>query len=362
MHDPSPLRRFLFLGGAALLAAALFYLTVRYLLPWLLPFVPALLLAEAAEPAVAYLRRKLRLRRGFTALILTLLLLALSLGALALLGTVLLTQAKNLLGGVPQLAAALRAALTRAEEAGRFPAWITERIDLLLARGDALLASALSALMPRLLAFLAQIAAALPRVALGMATGVLAFYFTVSSYSGLRAAMRCLPAGAREALNRLRCGVLRSAVLWLRAELTLLAVTFAELLLGFFLMRERYALLLALLITLLDALPVFGTGTALVPWAAVSLLLGNVPRAAALAALHLITLSVRSALEPRLLGRGALMPPLLSLAAMYLGFRTFGLWGMLLFPFLLMLAGHLLLDGEKNGAAAGRAAAPKRTL
>ena len=99
-----------------------------------------------------------------------------------------------------------------------------------------------------------------------------------------------------------------------------------------------YALLLAFLVTLLDALPVFGTGTALVPWALLSLLFSSVPKAIALLALYLCTLLVRNVLEPKLLASQAGLPPVASLFAMYLGFCTFGVAGMIAFPFLLLLA------------------------
>ena len=85
-------------------------------------------------------------------------------------------------------------------------------------------------------------------------------------------------------------------------------LTFCQLLLGFFLLRERYALLAAFLVTLVDALPVFGTGTVLIPWALVKLLSGNVPRAAALLALYLCTLTVRNIMEPRLMAAQAGLP------------------------------------------------------
>ena len=107
-------------------------------------------------------------------------------------------------------------------------------------------------------------------------------------------------------------------------------------------MKKTLALLFALLITLLDALPVFGTGTALVPWALIELLFSSVPRGIALLALFLSTLLVRSTLEPKLIASHAGLPPVASLFAMYLGFCTFGIGGMILFPFLLLLTAQFL--------------------
>ena len=123
----------------------------------------------------------------------------------------------------------------------------------------------------------------------------------------------------------------------------------AAMLIGFWLLGERYSLLAAFLITLVDALPVFGTGTVLIPWALAELLLGSVPRGAALVILYLCTLTVRSITEPKLVAAQAGLPPIASLMAMYLGARAFGVAGMVLFPLLLLLAAQMLRT-KKEGS------------
>ena len=102
-----------------------------------------------------------------------------------------------------------------------------------------------------------------------------------------------------------------------------------------------WVLLLAALIALIDALPVFGTGTVLVPWAAVECLLGAVPRGIALLALFAVISVVRSVLEPKLMAAQAGLPPLASLCAMYVGFCAMGVAGMVLAPMALMLVKQL---------------------
>ena len=89
---------------------------------------------------------------------------------------------------------------------------------------------------------------------------------------------------------------------------------------------------LAALVALVDALPVFGTGTVLLPWALFSLLSGDWKLAIGLAVLYGLVSAVRSLLEPRLVGQKAGLPPLAALFAMYVGFRALGLWGMILSP------------------------------
>ena len=337
-------KKFLLYLFSAAAAAGLFYLVFRYLFWWLLPFLLALGVAAAAEPVVAYLRVHLRFRRSFSALLLTLVLLFLLGGLLSLLGTTLANQAYALLKKaplllerVPQLLDAFFARLDGYSAA--FPQWLRDSLygAVMQALSDA--ESFFSDLTGRFLSFLGSFAAALPRRVLSGATTVLAVYFTIASYPTLCRMLKARLSGRTiRSLRLFRSGVTQSLSRYLRAELTISFLTFLQLLLGFFLMRQDYALLLAFLITLLDALPVFGTGTALVPWALLSLLFSSVPKAIALLALYLCTLLVRNVLEPKLLASQAGLPPVASLFAMYLGFCTFGVAGMIAFPFLLLLA------------------------
>ena len=116
---------------------------------------------------------------------------------------------------------------------------------------------------------------------------------------------------------------------WFKAQCILLGVTFAELLAGLLLIRQPYALLLAAAIALIDALPVFGTGTVLLPWAAVCLLLQHTPKAFSLVAIYAVMAAQVD------------LPPLAALMAMYIGFCTFGVGGMIFFPLALLFLKQL---------------------
>ena len=347
--------RFLRYLATAAAICALFYLTVRYVLWWVLPFLIALAVAAAIEPVIVFLRDRLRFQRTFSALLLTLTLLFLLGGLLSLLGTTLVSEAYALLEKVPSLLAsapqALEGLFLRLETSGTAcPQWLRSYLYTLLTDTLSDAGTLFSALTERLLASLASLAGALPRFLLGCATAVLAVFYTAAAYPTLCGALRSRLSGrTRHSLRVFRSSAAQSLAQFLRAELLLSFFTFLQLLAGFLLLRQDYALLLALLITLLDALPVFGTGTALVPWAIVELLFASAPRAIALLVLYLITLLVRSVLTPKLLASHSGLPPIASLFAMYLGFCTFGVGGMLLFPFLLLLAAQILrVNSDKS--------------
>ena len=337
-------KEFLLTGAYYAVLAAALYLFLRYPLWWLLPFLLAFAAARAMEPVILLLRRTVHFKRGFSAALLTLFLLFLLGGLLSLLLSALFTEATAFLTQLPTLLDALPA-LT-----GGLLDWLRELLTAELSDWAAYGSTALAGLASRALALLGSMAAAVPALVLFAATTLLAVFFLAASYPTLcAAAKRRLSPRAQQRLRFWHDGVTHSLTRWLRAQAILCSLTFCQLLAGFWLLGERYSLLAAFLITLVDALPVFGTGTVLIPWALAELLLGSVPRGAALVILYLCTLTVRSITEPKLVAAQAGLPPIASLMAMYLGARAFGVAGMVLFPLLLLLAAQMLRT-KKEGS------------
>ena len=322
--------------------AVLLWLGVRYLLRWLLPFLLALALAAAVEPVIAWCRRRMGLKRGFTAAVVTIAVTGAILALAAVIVWQLIRQAAELLGQLPGLLAGLPGMTEdlrqRLEDfCAACPqglrSWLEEVPALLgtLAAGVAQRASGAC------ITAAAALAAALPGVFLFCGTTALAVFFTAGSYPRVMAFFRRQLGHRLDRARGVKANLLSTLGKWCRAQAILLGVTFCELLAGFLLMGQRYALLLAAVTALVDALPVFGTGTVLLPWAAVCLLAGQAPRAVALAALYVVISAVRSLLEPKVMAAQAGLPPLAALAAMYAGFRALGVAGMILLPMALSL-------------------------
>ena len=133
-----------------------------------------------------------------------------------------------------------------------------------------------------------------------------------------------------DALKRVR----KAVSSWLLAQLQLSGVTFTILLLGYLLLGVSYAPLWALVTAVVDALPVLGTGSVLLPWSLISLLQGNVAQAIGLVGIYVVVAVTRSVLEPRLLGKHLGLDPLVTLIALYVGYKLWGIAGMILSPLL----------------------------
>lgn len=327
--------------------AALVYVSLRYLFLWLLPFLLAMGIASLFEPLIDGAQRRLHFKRSFTAAVLTLLLLGVLITLSVLLvsrlfqqASALLEQLPSLLGRVPDATADLQrrmddfcAACPRSMRA-----WVDGFLTDLSTQAVQLVSNFSAKCLQALTAAITH----LPQIFLFCATTALAVFFTTAAYPAIMAFLRRQMRPARlDTARGVKANLFSTLGKWCKAQLILLTVTCGELFVGFLLLRQDYALLLAVLIGLIDALPVFGTGTVLIPWALLCLLSGNIPRGIALTALYAVIMLVRSITEPHVMAAQVGLPPLMALLAMYVGFCTFRVAGMIFFPMALLFIKQL---------------------
>lgn len=116
-----------------------------------------------------------------------------------------------------------------------------------------------------------------------------------------------------------------------KGYLILLSITFFELFIGFLVLGIENALLLSVLIAFVDLLPVFGTGTVLVPWGVLKLIMGQ-SIGIGIIILYVVITVLRNFLEPKIIGKQIGINPLFTLFAMFLGLKLLGVIGLILFP------------------------------
>jgi sporulation integral membrane protein YtvI len=331
------------LGGCAL-GAWLFCL----LLPALGPFLIGALAAWAAEKPVRRLTQRARLPRRASSFVCVFLLYLLLGGALFFLVWTVARELGGFARELPGLLQSLAGPLARLEKSltalsRRLPdgigSGLREGIRSFFKSGAVWGARLYEWLFKTASDFLKK----LPDVLFFVFTSVLASFMSSAELPAARAwLLHRVPAEKRQ---RVRAGFLRLRETfggWLLAQSKLMGVTFCILTVGFLLLGVDYPLLFGLVIALVDALPVFGTGTVLIPWAIVSFLRLDTTLAVGLLILYAAAALTRQALEPRLVGRQFGLPPLVMLMALYAGFRALGVLGMLVFPLFAVLLKQLL--------------------
>ena len=116
---------------------------------------------------------------------------------------------------------------------------------------------------------------------------------------------------------------------YFKAQFKIMIVVGVILFIGFEIMQVNYSALLAILIAFLDFLPVFGTGTAIWPWAVYKVLSGDYKMTIMLLVLYGVTQLVRQLIQPKLVGDGLGMQPLVALVLLFVGYKVGSLLGMI---------------------------------
>ncbi len=342
---PSPILKKVLLF---LLAALFFWLLARFLLPIAMPFLLAALLALAAEPLVSFFQKKTRLSRSLA----TGIGVTLTLGVLALvtmvLGALLLRQLQALVNVVPDLQGTAQDGLSSLQSwllrlAQATPSAIrplaTQGVENLFSDGNALVEK----LSGWALGLASNVVSKLPDSAFGIGTWLLAGYMLSAKLPAIYAWLKKqLPPSwhqqTKPALRRLK----KTVFGWLSAQMKLIFVTFAVLCGGFYLLHIPHWIVWAAAISLLDALPILGTGMVLVPWSIVCLTQGQTARAVGLLGVFAAAALLRSILEPKLVGKQLGLDPLITLVAMYTGYRLWGFGGLIFAPLLTVTAMQVL--------------------
>lgn len=129
---------------------------------------------------------------------------------------------------------------------------------------------------------------------------------------------------------------------YLKTQAGIILLTMVICTLGLFLIKNPYYIILGIGIGLLDALPIFGTGTILVPWAVFQFASGNWIQGCVLVGIYIICYFLREILEAKMMGDKVGLTPLETLISMYVGLKLFGLLGFILGPVGLLIIEDLV--------------------
>jgi len=141
---------------------------------------------------------------------------------------------------------------------------------------------------------------------------------------------------------------------YLKAEVILVVLAFSISVIGLYIfkvigMNVKYPLLMALAIAFVDALPILGAGTVMIPWAIALALNGDLTLGIAISSLWIIMSVVRQILEPKIVSGKIGIHPIFTLIAMYTGFKVIGVMGMLVGPIVLIILKSIFANRLEQG-------------
>ena len=337
--------------GIRLLLTLLGLLAAVKLLPAVLSlFAPFLLaggMAALLNPVVRWLQRKLSWSRSLTALVTVLLLVGLVVGGLVLLvyglGSEVVSLARNWEGLFGQAVTGLgELEVLFARFQTLVPAGIALATQDL---GDKLVAwiqGSVSSALSSSAAYITDKAVGIPAFFLAVAMFLMATYFLSAEYPYLRTRMiQHTDDRLLIFLAQLKKTVMAAFGGYLKAQVLLSVGVFFILLVGFLLVGQSYALLLALGLAILDFIPLLGSGTVMIPWAVFAFLTRSYPAAISVILIWSVIAVFRRVAEPKIVGDQTGLSPVLSLVSIYAGMKLAGVTGMILGPIVVLVVLNL---------------------
>lgn len=315
-------------------------LMVCMLGPWLIkffmPFFIDWLIAMVANPLVRLLERRLNLVRRHSSVLIVVVVLAGVIGGFYGLIGWIGAGVRRLAADMPVIYETAKLEFAAAMDSlNRMMAKMPPTVQEGFNRINDNLGEFISSLMGKMafptVTVAGNVAKGIPAALVYSIVVILSSYFFIVEQDHIRSFVtRIIPENVRSYIGLFKKDLRNLIGGYFLAQFRIMFVVAAILAVGFVILGVPYGLLLAVLIAILDFLPLFGTGTALFPWAVVKLLSGETAFAAGLILLYVLTQVVRQIIQPKIVGDSMGLPPLLTLLFLYIGFKVSGLSGMIL--------------------------------
>jgi sporulation integral membrane protein YtvI len=322
---------FLFIIVALFLA----YKSIYYLAPFIIAFA----LSSLIEPIVRLLVVRTKLSRKLASAVSVVLALGV-LGYLlsALIGRIII-EIKGIIRVLPFFVKEVSRNITDLNNGSSkliigLPGEFTQHIGIIVTKSFDYIDTILKSVLQQ--AF--NTAASLPAALIFVLVTILATFFLSSDRAKISAAIQTqIPSNWYSNLILIKNEVFISIFKLIKAYIIIMCITFTELLIGFSIIKVRYALVLAFIVCIVDILPVLGTGTVLIPWSIYGFITGNTPMGVSIIILYAVILVVRQIIEPKIIGDHIGVHPLITLMAIYIGLKLLGAVGLLLGPITMLI-------------------------
>ena len=314
------------------------FLFFTVLFQFLAPFFFGLIIALLMEPLIRMLVKRLKFKRWIASLVCLLLFLAATSSLGVWLVTTLVRQVASFVESAPahieDLAAMLEEANLMLARWSEFlpEAWVIPNIqEMFLATASAFFGEGMRGQW-------VQTLTTVPIFFVDFILAIVSAYFFMSDRTRIFETLKnACPHWIVVQMRQTRAGLSKAMAGYFRAQGILMIMVGVISIIGLMILRSPYALFLGFLFAILDFLPILGPAIVLIPWALLSLVMGNFQQAIGLLVIYGVITVSRQVLQPKILGDQMGAHPLASLMSIFIGFRIFGLLGFIVGPSLLMI-------------------------
>lgn len=321
-----------------------------------LPFLIAFIISLFAEPAIKYLMRKTKISRKMSSIIIFLIVFSVIIGALTWGIISLISESTNLL---QTLNIYIDKAYTQIQDTiGKLNISrisISSNVLNLAEDTSREILLKVSTWLTGFLTKFIEVITAIPTIGIYTVITILSLYFICTDRIYILDMMEHhMPKNWVQKIGGHIKEITISLGGYLKAEATLIFVSFMISVIGLYIlkfigMNVKYPLLIALSIVFVDALPILGAGTIMLPWAVGSALNGDIKLGISIIIIWIIMSVTRQILEPKIVSGKIGIHPIFTLIAMYTGFKVIGIMGMLLGPIVLIILKSIFANKLEEG-------------
>ena len=336
MNDKNTHLRILLNFALTLCGIVLVVVFVPKLLRFFLPFVIAFIISSIANPFVRFMEKKIKMVRKHSTVFMIVFVLGAVVGLLYLLIRFIIRQAIGLYEDRYELYDSVTTVLNDFLEnmQGFFVKLPIDMQETLSGIKEALASWAegfLAGIEAPDIAVVGTYVGSVVDVLFMAIITILAAYFLTAERDNISAWLRrTLPKPVFYYYDMIVDNFKRAVGGYFKAQFKIMLIIVLIMYVVFKFLGISYAFLLALLISALDFLPVFGTGTILWPWMVIDVIAGEYRQAVFLGILYLVCQLVKQLLQPKMVGDSVGINPLATLLYMFIGYRLGGILGMII--------------------------------
>ena len=320
----------------SILATGIFiYLGIKGIF-FLMPFVIGWGIAAIAAPLVNWLEKKFNIVKKLGSALIVILVIGLIVVGIYFAVSRIILEVGDLIKNIPELYAQLESGLRQIGSAmsgifEKLPVVIQDGWNTVVANLDQYMGDLVSRISEPTVMAAGNFAKSLPSYLISVIVAILsAYFFTIQREDVLKWMKQIAPPSVEKRMTLVMDNLRYAVGGYFKAQFKIMGVVFLILLVGFAVLGVRYFVLVAFLISFLDFLPFFGTGTAMIPWGIYKFLMGDYKMAILLIAIYAVTQLVRQLLQPKLVADSVGMNPLVTLLLLYIGYRIGSVLGMIL--------------------------------
>lgn len=293
-------------------------LSFRFLTPMIISFVIALIL----NPIVVFAKNKFKIKKSIMSLLLIIIILGIFIGLIVGSINIIGNEISSFIGNFPQNIENFKTLIENViEDLNKLP-FIQINITENIANFD------FSPYILGISNMIAGIGSRMPDIFIKTIFIVLMTFFFIVNMSNIKQWIS--NKFSQTSLQNIGGKLKQIIGGYFIAQFKLLIIMFIILVITFSIVKVPYAISMAIITAVLDCLPIFGTGTILIPYVIIEIAYQNYQMAFYLFLIYVGTQLFRRFVEPKILGSTIGLDTFMSIICLFVGYQLMGTMGLIL--------------------------------